>query len=94
MPDNLPRNPTTALEWIESRTDAWVERSGAIGLPEGLAQEVADLAADARAARVARGPDPGGRACRGGRTRPGARWGRGRCRGRRASRRGSSSTSR
>lgn len=46
MPDNLPRNPGTALDWIEARSDRWVEHAGAIGLPEGLAQ-------DARAARLA-----------------------------------------
>lgn len=53
MPENLPQNPTDALEWIEARAPQWIERAGQIGLGEAFAQEVADLAGVARARRLA-----------------------------------------
>lgn len=55
MPENLPQNPTDALEWIEVRAPQWIARAGQIGLSEELAQEVSDLAAQARARRVEAG---------------------------------------
>lgn len=53
MPENLPQNPTDALEWIEARAPQWIARAGQIGLSEAFAQEVADLADEARARRLA-----------------------------------------
>jgi hypothetical protein len=49
----MPKNPTDALRWIETHAPRWVREAGAIGLSEQLAQEVADLAAEARARRLA-----------------------------------------
>lgn len=53
MAENLPQNPTDALEWIEARAPQWIARAGQIGLSEQLAQEVSDLADLARAKRLA-----------------------------------------
>lgn len=53
MPENMPQNPTDALEWIEARADAWIEHAGAIGLDEAFAQDVRLLADLARARRLA-----------------------------------------
>lgn len=53
MPENMPQNPTDALEWIEARAPGWVARAEQIGLSDELAQEVRDLASAARARRLA-----------------------------------------
>jgi hypothetical protein len=53
MPENMPQNPTDALEWIELRAERWVQNAAALGLSETLAQEVLDLAEIARSRRRA-----------------------------------------
>lgn len=53
MPENMPQNPTDALEWIELRAERWVQHAGALGLSETLAQDVLDLAEVARSRRLA-----------------------------------------
>ena len=55
MAENLPQNPTDALALIEARAPRWIDKAGQIGLSEQLAQEVSDLAAQARARRVEAG---------------------------------------
>lgn len=52
MPENMPRNPTDALDWIEAHTQQWIDHAGAIGLSEALAQEVGDLAEESRVKRL------------------------------------------
>ena len=53
MPENMPQNPTDALEWIEQRAQRWIDNASALGLSGALAQEVLDLAEIARARRRA-----------------------------------------
>lgn len=52
MPENLPRNPTDALDWIEAHTQKWIDHAGAIGLSEAFAQEISDLAEQSRDKRL------------------------------------------
>lgn len=53
MAENMPQNPTDALEWIEIRAERWVQHADAIGLGEAFAQDVLLLAEQARARRLA-----------------------------------------
>ncbi|MEQ8315877.1 MAG: hypothetical protein RIE77_08370 [Phycisphaerales bacterium] len=51
MPENLPRNPTDALDWIRARAQRWIDHAGEIGLSEAFAQEIRDLAEESRIKR-------------------------------------------
>jgi hypothetical protein len=48
----MPKNPTDALAWIQARAPKWVQSAGQIGLSEELAQEIADLAEEAKLRRL------------------------------------------
>ena len=55
MPENLPRNPTDALDWIRAHTQKWIDNAAAIGLSDAFAQEIRDLAEESRVKRVEAG---------------------------------------
>ncbi|MEQ9095202.1 MAG: hypothetical protein RIE32_02950 [Phycisphaerales bacterium] len=52
MPENLPRNPTDALDWIGAHTQRWIDHAEAIGLGEELAEEIRDLVLESRQMRL------------------------------------------